>query len=346
MPDHQPSTDQQAPAKNPAAASVSLPKRPISSRSLRVCCYGSSSASTPAAYLKEAHSLGYILATRNHTCVNGAGAAGCMASMNEGAVKGDGNIVGVIHEMFVVDGSDWTTEGNHDNDGNVANPHPVFRKGKTTLIVAGGDDLQERKKLLVQGADAVVVLPGGPGTWDELWEMACAKSIGLTRIPIVCVNVDGYYDPFQAMLQNAYHQKMLRTSPDETVIFVTSAEKAVLYIEEECEMLDGKVLLNGMKKRENKDVKKKSQLMQKRGSMIGPPVSFERRSSFFWFWGGVTSSAETVPLQSSQHESKGETENSEHKLFDRVAGIAPMITLFIAGIAVGMTITTRLSMKS
>ena len=148
---------------------------------LRVCCYGSSSSLTPEKYMTEARSLGYILAKRGHTCVNGAGSFGCMAAMNDGAAIGNGHIVGVIHEMFVVDGSDWCVR-----DGGA---HEVFRNASLTsavaassspataphrdaplreMIVAGGDDLQERKKLLVQGADALVVLPGGPGTWDEV----------------------------------------------------------------------------------------------------------------------------------------------------------------------------------
>lgn len=66
---------------------------------LRVCCYGSSSSLTPERYRTEARSLGYILARRGHTCVNGAGSFGCMAAMNEGAALGNGHIVGVIHEM-------------------------------------------------------------------------------------------------------------------------------------------------------------------------------------------------------------------------------------------------------
>jgi predicted Rossmann-fold nucleotide-binding protein len=47
-------------------------------RPLRICCYGSSSARTPAKFLKQAWNLGYILAKRGHTCVNGAGSYGCM----------------------------------------------------------------------------------------------------------------------------------------------------------------------------------------------------------------------------------------------------------------------------
>lgn len=87
----------------------------------------------------------------------GAGSAGCMAAMNRGANDGNGRIVGVIHEKFVVDGSDWF-EG----------AHSVFREGRNEILIARGNDLQERKKLLVEGADALVVLPGGPGTWDEV----------------------------------------------------------------------------------------------------------------------------------------------------------------------------------
>jgi predicted Rossmann-fold nucleotide-binding protein len=80
-----------------------------------------------------------------------------MAAMNRGANDSNGHIVGVIHEKFIVDGSDWL-EG----------AHSVFREGKHEIVVARGNDLQERKRLLVKGADALVVLPGGPGTWDEV----------------------------------------------------------------------------------------------------------------------------------------------------------------------------------
>lgn len=199
---------------------------------LRVCCYGSSSSLTPERYRTEARSLGYILARRGHTCVNGAGSFGCMAAMNEGAALGNGHIVGVIHEMWLVDSSDWADVPLRDGGA-----HPVFersdhRDGPTReMLVAGGDDLQERKKLLVQGADALVVLPGGPGTWDELWEMACGRNIGLHALPIVCVNVDGYYEPFQAMLQRAYDDQLTKLPPHEIVHFEDSAEAAVRWVE-------------------------------------------------------------------------------------------------------------------
>jgi predicted Rossmann-fold nucleotide-binding protein len=92
--------------------------------------------------------------------------------MNDGADAGDGHIVGVIHEMFIVDGNDWYCK----RDGGA---HPLFQgtadnKTKTDgsphreILVAGGKDLQERKRLLVKDANGLIVLPGGPGTWDEV----------------------------------------------------------------------------------------------------------------------------------------------------------------------------------
>jgi predicted Rossmann-fold nucleotide-binding protein len=161
------------------------------SRSLRVTCYGSSSSKTPEKYLKEARSLGYILAKRGHVCVNGAGSYGCMAAMNDGVWAGNGHVVGVIHEMFLVDNGYWGVDGVVIRDGGA---HRVFENAKTKgkneksatpinatnsnkhqhhepireILVAGGSDLQERKKLLVRDCNALIVLPGGPGTWDEV----------------------------------------------------------------------------------------------------------------------------------------------------------------------------------
>jgi len=156
----------------PLSSSLSEP----AGKPLRITCYGSSSSRTPSRYTSEAHRLGLVLARRGHVCVNGAGSSGCMAAMNDGASAGGGHIVGVIHEMFIVDGSDWL-QGAHaafDERGGGGKWGEEGRDGeeeKTAdreLLVAGGDDLQERKRLLVEGADALVVLPGGPGTWDEV----------------------------------------------------------------------------------------------------------------------------------------------------------------------------------
>ena len=162
-----------------------------------------------------------------------------MGAMNDGASDGNGDVIGVIHEMFIVKDKSGRTNG--DEDGS----HPIFRKsteenppeGVPTpapmrkLVVAGGNDLQERKRLLVENADCICVLPGGCGTWDELWEMACSRGLGLITMPIVCVSVDGFYAPFEDMLKRAYEDNLLYCLPDDIIHFEPTAEKAVDWLD-------------------------------------------------------------------------------------------------------------------
>ncbi|KAL3807807.1 hypothetical protein ACHAXA_004674 [Cyclostephanos tholiformis] len=198
----------------------------VPSRPLRVCCYGSSSSRTPSRYTDAAYRLGRALALRGHTCVNGAGSFGCMDAMNVGANDAGGRIVGIIHEKFVQEGGDW-----FEGTSSVFRPREDGGGGTHEIVIARGNDLQERKRLLVEGADALAVLPGGPGTWDELWEMACARHIGFHSIPIVCVNVDGYYDPFRTMLSRAHDDQLLYKHPSEILHFEETPEAAVEWIE-------------------------------------------------------------------------------------------------------------------
>jgi len=211
--------------------------------------------------------LGYLLSKRGHICINGAGTFGCMAAMNDGVELGDGHVRGVIHEMFLVDqgyvdkdendptirkqqmrrGSSHSVFDNAvvlDREEQNQQQQPPKVKGSTNsqknddakppireILVAGGPDLQERKKFLVAGTDALIVLPGGPGTWDELWEMACSRHLKLNVLPIVCVNVDGYYEPFREMLQRAWKDGLIHLPPEEIVQFAPSAEDAIRFVE-------------------------------------------------------------------------------------------------------------------
>jgi hypothetical protein len=73
--------------------------------------------------------------------------------------------------------------------------------------------------------------------YPKLWEMACARNIGLTKLPIVCVNVDGYYEPFKMMLNRAYEEELTKLQPQEIVHFAATAEDAIRWIECECATL-------------------------------------------------------------------------------------------------------------
>jgi len=174
---------------------------------VNVCVYGSSSAKTPEKYLEASRKLGILIAENKHVCINGAGRAGCMGALNDGCSSAGGMIKGVIHSKFIVDFDD--------------------HKAISHMLIAEGNDLQERKKLLARDADCIIALPGGPGTWDELWEMACLKQLRFTKIPLCILNIDGFYDGFRIQLERAHQDKILYQHPDDIVYFATTPEEAL-----------------------------------------------------------------------------------------------------------------------
>jgi len=262
--------------------------------SLRVTCFGSSSKSTPQSFLSEAYELGLALAKGGHTCVNGAAKKGCIGSLNQGIIDGDGRVVGVMHEFWAsVDG--WV------------------ETDKRKIQIARGEGLQERKKMLVDGADAIVVLPGGVGTFDELWEIACEKCRLKIDIPIVCVNVDGYYSGFESILKRANDDSLLKKKPQEVVRFESSSVRAVEWIE--AYMVDKQSRKND----DNGDITtNKVEIVETR------PKNLTRLSSHF-----VTS---LYHLYDSMI-------NGEYTQKSR--GFIPLSMVFIIGVAVGASIKKR-----
>jgi len=186
--------------------------------SLRLCVFGSSRATTKDTYKAEAETLGRLISEAGHININGAGKFGCMGACNRGSMSVNGAVVeGVIHKM-------WMPEGQKDE----------LQKGMTSLHVADGPTLTERKRLLCEQSDGFLVLPGGPGTYDELWEVISEYQLGLPKAkcprPICLVNVDGYYDPTIMQLQRCYDDGMLYKEVEEVVHCEPDAASALNYI--------------------------------------------------------------------------------------------------------------------
>ena len=70
--------------------------------------------------------------------------------------------------------------------------------------------MHERKKQFMVGVDALITLPGGCGTFEELMEAITLKRLGIFTKPIVILNTDGYYDPMLAMMENAIKEGFMR----------------------------------------------------------------------------------------------------------------------------------------
>ena len=153
----------------------------------RVTVYCASSPKTHPDYLAAATRLGEILGEAGLTTVYGGGAIGSMGAVADGALSRGGRVEGVL-PRFMYD-LEWG--------------HP----GLTDLHLV--NDLHERKRLMIDRADAVVALPGGCGTFEELFEAITWKRLGLFAKPIVIVNIRNYYDPAIALLEQAVRENFM-----------------------------------------------------------------------------------------------------------------------------------------
>eukprot|EP00389_Voromonas_pontica_P015817 GDKH01024714.1.p1 GENE.GDKH01024714.1~~GDKH01024714.1.p1 ORF type:complete len:248 (+),score=37.41 GDKH01024714.1:115-858(+) len=179
-------------------------------RKLNVCVFGSSSATTPQPFLDVSHELGVLLAKAGHLNINGGGGVGCMGALNKGCKLHHGRVRGVIHEEFVVDGKEFVIEN---------------------MIVATGNNLSARKRMLVEEADCIITLPGGTGTWDELFEVLTEVRLGFSQQPLCLVNIDGFYDGIIAQLDRAEADTLLNGEWRSVLHVVGSASEALAWCE-------------------------------------------------------------------------------------------------------------------
>ncbi len=143
-----------------------------------VCVYCASSDRTAEVYLDAAARLGRALAQAGLAVVYGGSSLGSMGRMAAAALAAGGKVTGVLPRFM--DELEW---------GN---------RALTELRLV--DDMHERKRLMLELSDAVVALPGGCGTLEELFEAITWKRLGLYFGPVVLVNVNGFYDPCIALL--------------------------------------------------------------------------------------------------------------------------------------------------
>lgn len=152
-----------------------------------VCVYCASSGRSPAVYLEAAARLGHTLATAGLQIVYGGSSLGSMGRMAEAALDAGGIVTGVLPRFM--DELEWG-----------------HRKLTELRLV---DDMHERKRTMLELSDAVVALPGGCGTLEELFEAITWKRLGLFFGPVVLVNINGFYDPCVALLNRTVDERFM-----------------------------------------------------------------------------------------------------------------------------------------
>ncbi|KAA6330290.1 TIGR00730 family Rossman fold protein [termite gut metagenome] len=170
-----------------------------------VCVYSGSSTRIGEIYVDAAKRLGELLAGQNIRLINGAGNIGLMRTVSDAVLANGGKVTGVIPRFMMERG--W-----HHTE-------------LTTLIEV--ENMHERKRIMAEKSDAVIALPGGCGTLEELLEIITWKQLGLYLNPIVILNINGYFDLLLRMLNKAIEENFMRRL-HETIWYVAcTPEEAV-----------------------------------------------------------------------------------------------------------------------
>lgn len=152
-----------------------------------ICVYCASSNKAAEVYGDTAYELGTLLAKEGITLVTGAGSIGLMRKVEDGALDNGGKAIGVIPQFMVE--QNW------------------HHTGLTELRIT--ETMHERKQIMADLSDAVIALPGGIGTIEELSEIITWKQLGLYLNPIIILNTNGYYDNFIAQLSHAIEEHFM-----------------------------------------------------------------------------------------------------------------------------------------
>jgi hypothetical protein len=132
-----------------------------------------------------------------------------MGAVADGALAAGGEVIGVIPRKLV--------------------EHEIAHTGLTDLREV--TTMHERKALMAELSDAVIALPGGTGTLDELFELFTWSQLGLIRMPIGLLDVAGYWQPLLAMLDHMVAERLLRAEHRDTLLVSTDAASLLAALE-------------------------------------------------------------------------------------------------------------------
>jgi uncharacterized protein (TIGR00730 family) len=170
----------------------------------RVCVYCGSSTTCDKKFLDAGEQLGEKLARLDITVVYGGSQQGIMGALANGALNAQGKVIGWI---------------------------PTFLKSETLhpglTEVNEVETIHIRKHGMMMNSDALVALPGGTGTLEELMEAITWKRLQLINVPIFIVNIDGFYDPLLALFDNFTRERFASQILDNSCVVVKTIDEVV-----------------------------------------------------------------------------------------------------------------------
>lgn len=176
---------------------------------MNVAVFCGSSIGTSPAHADSARALGGLLARNGHRLIYGGGRIGLMGALADAVLEDGGEVIGIIPAFLAV--------------------HEVAHTTLTELVVV--ESMHERKRQMSDFADAFVILGGGFGTLDELFEILTWKQLGLHDKPIAVVNVGGLWDGLGSLVGGLLAQGFIREGHRELFTLVRDAAAALDAVE-------------------------------------------------------------------------------------------------------------------
>lgn len=175
----------------------------------RICVFCGSAEGQDPAILEEARELGRLLATNGIGLVYGGAGIGVMGALANACLEAGGDVTGVIPRTLM--------------------RKEVAHRDLTKLIVV--EDMHQRKALMADLSDAFIALPGGFGTFEEIFEMVTWRQIRIHSKPLVLVNTSGFYDGLHAFVSHATASGFIRESNMELLPMAEDSRKALTLLD-------------------------------------------------------------------------------------------------------------------
>lgn len=172
---------------------------------MKVSVFCASSAKVDKHYFEQAQNVAKELVNANATIVYGGGSVGLMGCIADTALALNGRVIGILpHFMEKVE---WG------------------HKNLTQLILV--EDMRERKKRLIEDVDAVIALPGGCGTLEELMEVFTLKRLGKFTKPIIVLSTNGFYSHLEQMVDRMIEERFMRPEHKQIWQFVSTPNQII-----------------------------------------------------------------------------------------------------------------------
>jgi uncharacterized protein (TIGR00730 family) len=173
-----------------------------------VTVYCSSSSALAPVYYEAGRALGRAIALQKWKLIYGGNCVGLMGELANSVRAGGGQVIGITPQLFI-------DKGIGDNNCE-------------EFLVA--KSMRHRKELMETRGDAFITMPGGLGTFEEIFEIIVGKQLGYHSKPIVLLDINHYFDPLLEMIEHGIEQKFIKPRARELFFVAKTVNEAIDHI--------------------------------------------------------------------------------------------------------------------